>query len=162
VPDLLQLVGREVDIHRDRARPISEDARRGRDRAGKLVEFFQCPTISRDIHRQDVIRAGHRGCDRDLTRASMPGHDSTYMDWRQWLRMTRLRHVPEPLDAFTANLRRARAERGLSQEAVGDRAGMTQSQYGRIERGEVDPSIKTLARLGTALGVTPSDLLRGV
>jgi transcriptional regulator with XRE-family HTH domain len=84
------------------------------------------------------------------------------MDWWQWLGMTRLRRVPEPLDAFTANLRRARNERGLSQEAVGDRAGMTQSQYGRIERGEVDPSIKTLARLATALEVAASDLLRGV
>jgi transcriptional regulator with XRE-family HTH domain len=84
------------------------------------------------------------------------------MDWRQWLGMTRLRRMPEPLDAFTANLRRARKERGLSQEAVGDRAGMTQSQYGRIERGEVDPSIKTLARLAAAVGATASELLRGV
>jgi transcriptional regulator with XRE-family HTH domain len=39
---------------------------------------------------------------------------------------------------------------------------MTQSQYGRIERGEVDPSIKTLARLAKAIGVTASELLRGV
>jgi DNA-binding XRE family transcriptional regulator len=51
---------------------------------------------------------------------------------------------------------------GLGQEAAGDGAGMTQSQYGRIERGEVDPSIKTLARLAVALGVAASDLLRGV
>jgi transcriptional regulator with XRE-family HTH domain len=70
--------------------------------------------------------------------------------------------MPDPLETFTGNLRRARKERGLSQEAVGDRAEMTQSQYGRIERGEVDPSIKTLARLAKAIGVTASELLRGV
>jgi transcriptional regulator with XRE-family HTH domain len=70
--------------------------------------------------------------------------------------------MPDHLDVFTTNLRRTRDERGLSQEAVGDRAGMTQSQYARIERGDVDPTIKTLKRLATALEVTAADLLRGV
>jgi transcriptional regulator with XRE-family HTH domain len=70
--------------------------------------------------------------------------------------------MPDHLDVFTANLRRTREERGLSQEAVGDRAGMTQSQYARIERGDVDPTIKTLKRVASALGVTAADLLRGV
>jgi transcriptional regulator with XRE-family HTH domain len=39
---------------------------------------------------------------------------------------------------------------------------MTQSQYARIERGDVDPTIKTLKRLATALEVTASELLRDV
>jgi transcriptional regulator with XRE-family HTH domain len=76
--------------------------------------------------------------------------------------MTRLLPMPEHLDIFTANLRRAREESGLTQEAVGDLAGMTQSQYARIERGDVDPTIKTLKRLATALDVSASDLLQGV
>lgn len=70
--------------------------------------------------------------------------------------------MADHLDVFTANLRRLREERGLSQEAVGDRAGMTQSQYARIERGDVDPTLKTLKRLATALGLTAADLLDGV
>jgi transcriptional regulator with XRE-family HTH domain len=70
--------------------------------------------------------------------------------------------MPDHLDVFTANLRRTREKRGLSQEAVGDRAGMTQSQYARIERGDVDPTLKTLKRLATALDVTASDLINGV
>jgi transcriptional regulator with XRE-family HTH domain len=70
--------------------------------------------------------------------------------------------MADHLDVFTANLRRLREERGLSQEAVGDRAGMTQSQYARIERGDVDPTLKTLKRLATALGLTTADLLDGV
>jgi transcriptional regulator with XRE-family HTH domain len=52
--------------------------------------------------------------------------------------------------------------RPLSQEAVGDRAGMTQSQYARIERGDVDPTLKTLKRLAVALDITASELLRDV
>lgn len=76
--------------------------------------------------------------------------------------MTRLSPMPEHLDAFTANLRRTREQRGLSQEAVGDRAGMTQSQYARIERGDVDPTIKTLKRLATALEVSAAQLLHDV
>jgi transcriptional regulator with XRE-family HTH domain len=76
--------------------------------------------------------------------------------------MTRLLPMPEHLDIFTANLRRAREESGLTQEAVGDLAGMTQSQYARIERGDVDPTIKTLKRVATALDVTVSELLSGV
>lgn len=39
---------------------------------------------------------------------------------------------------------------------------MTQSQYARIERGDVDPTLKTLKRLATALDVTASELVRGV
>jgi transcriptional regulator with XRE-family HTH domain len=39
---------------------------------------------------------------------------------------------------------------------------MDQSYYNRIERGKVDPSVRTVARLAAALGVTLSDLLRGV
>jgi transcriptional regulator with XRE-family HTH domain len=70
--------------------------------------------------------------------------------------------MADHLDVFTANLRRLREERGLSQEAVGDRAGMTQSQYARIERGDVDPTLKTLKRLATALGVPTSELLQDV
>ena len=70
--------------------------------------------------------------------------------------------MADHLDVFTANLRRLREERGLSQEAVGDRAGMTQSQYARIERGDVDPTLKTLKRLATALDLAVSELLRDV
>jgi transcriptional regulator with XRE-family HTH domain len=84
------------------------------------------------------------------------------MYWRQVRPMTRLSPMPEHLDTFTTNLRRTREQRGLSQEAAGDRAGMTQSQYARIERGDVDPTIKTLKRLATALDVTVSELLRDV
>lgn len=74
----------------------------------------------------------------------------------------RVATVLEPLRTFTTNLRARRAELGLSQEAVAAEASMDQSQYSRIERGEVDPSIRTLTRIARALGTTPSELLRGI
>jgi transcriptional regulator with XRE-family HTH domain len=74
----------------------------------------------------------------------------------------RVATVFDPLSILTTNLRERRAELGLSQEAVAADASMDQSQYSRIERGEVDPSIRTLTRVARALGTTPSALLRGI
>lgn len=68
----------------------------------------------------------------------------------------------DPLRTLTTNLRSRRAELGLSQEAVATEASMDQSQYSRIERGEVDPSIRTLTRVARALQTTPSALLLGI
>lgn len=70
--------------------------------------------------------------------------------------------MPEPLEILTANLKAARLARGLSQEAAADAAGMDQSQWWKIETGQVDPSVKTLARVASAVGLSVSDLLRGV
>lgn len=70
--------------------------------------------------------------------------------------------MPEPLEILTANLKAARLARGLSQEAAADAAGMDQSQWWKIETGQVDPSVKTLTRVASAVGLTVSDLLRGV
>jgi transcriptional regulator with XRE-family HTH domain len=68
----------------------------------------------------------------------------------------------DPLTAFTANLTRRRRELGLTQEMVADAAMMDQSQYSRIERGRVDPSIRMITRLARGLRTTPSELLLGV
>ena len=70
--------------------------------------------------------------------------------------------VSDPLRTFTTNLRRTREASGLTQEAVAWSAWMDQSYYNRIERGKVDPSVRTVARLAAALGANTSDLLRGV
>jgi transcriptional regulator with XRE-family HTH domain len=68
----------------------------------------------------------------------------------------------DPLRIFAANLRAARLARGLTQESVATAAGMDMSYYGRLERAVVDPSVRTVTRVATALGVTPARLMEGV
>ncbi len=58
-------------------------------------------------------------------------------------------------------VRQARLQRGLSQEALGELAGMYQSAIARLERGRCVPRPKTVQRLATALGVSPWLLLLG-
>jgi transcriptional regulator with XRE-family HTH domain len=51
-----------------------------------------------------------------------------------------------------ALIREARRRHGISQQTLARRAGTTQKQVSRIERGDVSPSISTLARLLAAMG----------
>ena len=51
-----------------------------------------------------------------------------------------------------AILREARRGRGLTQTQLARRSATTQSYIGRIERGEVEPSLATLQRLLHAMG----------
>lgn len=68
----------------------------------------------------------------------------------------------DPLERLAQNLRAARLERELTQEAFAARINMDPAQYGKIERGAVDPSVRTLARIAAGLKLSPADLLDGV
>lgn len=60
---------------------------------------------------------------------------------------------------FGETLRRMRKERGLSQEALAERAGLAADYLGFIERGENVPTLTVLLKLCRALGCTPGELL---
>ncbi len=62
--------------------------------------------------------------------------------------------------AFAANLRAARHAKGLSQEALAERAGVHRTYLGSVERGERNISIDNMERLAHALGVELRDLLK--
>src|SRR5512133_4352452 len=49
-------------------------------------------------------------------------------------------------------IREVRQRHGLSQAALARRARTTQKQVSRIERGEISPSVATVARLLAAMG----------
>jgi transcriptional regulator with XRE-family HTH domain len=66
------------------------------------------------------------------------------------------------LDTFGANLRAARARRGLTQEQLAHASGVTSGEISRMERGVREPRITTLVRLADALDVPPADLLAGL
>lgn len=63
------------------------------------------------------------------------------------------------LNAFAANVRRARAEASMTQEQVADASGIHVTEVSRIERGLRDPRVSTVLRLAKALGVPASSLI---
>jgi len=66
-------------------------------------------------------------------------------------------------DTFIVNLgihvRQIREKKGLSQQDLADDCGITQNQVGRIERAEINTTIKTLVKIANALNVEPKELL---
>jgi DNA-binding XRE family transcriptional regulator len=57
-------------------------------------------------------------------------------------------------------IRELRKRRKLSQTELAEGAGVSLMTISRIERGEHDPHIKTLARIAGALGLSVLDVLR--
>lgn len=55
--------------------------------------------------------------------------------------------------------RQARLRANLTQREVAERVGLVPEVYGRIERGQMTPSVGTLCRVCRTLGMTPSELL---
>ncbi|MBA7672986.1 hypothetical protein ES703_81174 [subsurface metagenome] len=59
---------------------------------------------------------------------------------------------------FGQRLRELRLARGLSQEKLAFKSGMHRTYLGSIERGERNPSLKNIAAIAEALGVSLSQL----
>lgn len=57
-----------------------------------------------------------------------------------------------------AAIRATRSQRGLSQEALADAAGIDRSHMGKIERGERNVSVLNIARVAAALDVSIAHL----
>lgn len=66
------------------------------------------------------------------------------------------------MQRFATNVRAARVEAGLTQEAVGLASGVHPTEVSRIENGKRDPQISTVIRLASALDVPAARLLDGV
>lgn len=63
---------------------------------------------------------------------------------------------------IASNLARLRADRGLSQEKLAERSGVSRVTLGKIERGEVTPRAETISDLAEALRVPLADLVTPV
>lgn len=68
----------------------------------------------------------------------------------------------DPLDQLAENVKRVRADSGLTQEAVARRGGLELSDIGRVERAQRDPGVRVLSRIAYGLEIPPADLLQGV
>ena len=63
------------------------------------------------------------------------------------------------LSLFGAHLRRLRTAKGLSQTELAYRGNFDRNYIGMIERGERNPSLKSLYGIAQALGITLHELL---
>jgi transcriptional regulator with XRE-family HTH domain len=61
---------------------------------------------------------------------------------------------------FGERVRELRLAKGLSQEKLAFKSGVHRTYLGGIERGERNPSLKNIAAIAEALGVTLSELFR--
>lgn len=68
----------------------------------------------------------------------------------------------EDLVALGREISRRRRALGLSQEVLAERAGLHRNYIGLVERGERNPSFKTVVDVGRALGASAADLCVGV
>lgn len=62
-------------------------------------------------------------------------------------------------DVLATNLRLVRHEKGLTQEELADRTGLSARYVGSIERARVSPSVTVLGKLAEALAIDASSLI---
>lgn len=67
-----------------------------------------------------------------------------------------------PAEEFGRRLRHARRRLGLTQAALGDRAGMHRTEIYKLEHGERSPRLDTIVALADALGIDPAELVLGL
>lgn len=60
---------------------------------------------------------------------------------------------------FGPRLRTIREQKGLTQKALGEKAGMLYQVIARLERGARTPSWETVLKLAEALRVEPNDFM---
>jgi transcriptional regulator with XRE-family HTH domain len=63
--------------------------------------------------------------------------------------------------SFGTRARTLREARGFSQEAFAAKANLDRGAYGKLERGEVNVGLVTMARIAVALGISLSELVHG-
>jgi transcriptional regulator with XRE-family HTH domain len=59
-------------------------------------------------------------------------------------------------------IRIIRTEKGLTQEELAHRAEIDPSHFGKMERGEVNPSLNSLEKITNVLEITLEDLFRNI
>jgi transcriptional regulator with XRE-family HTH domain len=70
------------------------------------------------------------------------------------------RSISDEHRALGVIVRQLRARHAISQEGLGDRAGLHRNYVGAIERGEINPTFRTLLALCKGLDVSLSTVLR--
>jgi transcriptional regulator with XRE-family HTH domain len=73
-----------------------------------------------------------------------------------------MRDENDLLKRFGARVREMRKERSLSQEALAAICGLDRTYVGGVERGERNVALKNIEAIARGLGVSLSELMRGL
>jgi len=68
----------------------------------------------------------------------------------------------KPRERFSTNLRKARTEKGVSQEELGFMCDLHRTEISLLERGGREPRLGTIIKLSSSLEIPPEQLLQGV
>lgn len=68
--------------------------------------------------------------------------------------------MPSATERVAARIAVLRLERGLSQEALAEKAGLNRVTLARLERAMHPPNLETLERIARALRVSLADLVK--
>ena len=66
------------------------------------------------------------------------------------------------LCSFGQSVAKHRRARGFTQEALAEKADLDRTYLSDIERGVRNPGIKNVILIAKALGITPSELMKGI
>ncbi|MFM7407746.1 MAG: helix-turn-helix domain-containing protein [Cuspidothrix sp.] len=66
------------------------------------------------------------------------------------------------LQKFGQHIRTIRKAQGLSQEQLAELSGLHRNYIGGVERGERNVALLNIIRIAHALGMSPSELLKGL
>ncbi len=66
------------------------------------------------------------------------------------------------LQKFGEHIRTLRKAQGLSQEQLAELSGLHRNYIGGVERGERNVALLNIIRIAHALGMSPSELLKGL
>lgn len=61
--------------------------------------------------------------------------------------------------AFGRAVHALRVERGFSQEELGLRAGLSRAFFGKVERGDANPTFETIVKVAAGLEVPAADVV---
>ena len=80
----------------------------------------------------------------------------------QNMRMSNSLNADKTTREFGTRIRALRKDLAMSQEELGEVAGLHRTYIGHLERGEVNPSLINILRVAKALKVDPSNLVSGL
>lgn len=66
------------------------------------------------------------------------------------------------VEQVAKNIRKYRDIKKLTQEELAHESGVRLNHFGKIERGTINPSITTIIKIARGLGISVSELLKGI